>query len=138
MNLQVVQHLIHGGGLGPAVDPAGRREAVDDRDRGIGAAGEPEEQRFGLAVLRHHADAGAHRIGGRCERERPAAERDGAAVHAALAEKRLEQFALAHALQRADSQHLAGPELEGEIFQRPPDGEPASPAKAGVAASAWR
>ena len=94
-------------------------------DRGVGAARQPEEERLCLAILRHHADARAHRIGGRCDAS--AARPPSAMVPLSTPrspKSASNSSALAHALQRAYAEHFAGPELEGEIVQRATDAEP--------------
>src|SRR5690606_6944399 len=102
--------------LGGAVDEAAGREARDDRDRGVGAAGELEEEALGLAVLGHEADGdvGADGGGGGAEADRAAVDEDAAGAELGHAEAGEEEVLLAHALQAGDAEDLAPMQVEAD------------------------
>src|SRR5260370_1229089 len=101
-------------------------EGRNDREREVLADALREEQALATAILRHQRDAVAageallRPVTG--ERLPPELDR---AARPADAEERLEQFALAMALQAADAEHLALAETEVDVTKPLPRGEPA-------------
>ena len=80
---------------------------------------ELEEQRFGLAVFRHEADAdiGAHRVRGRSDDDRPAIDPQRSAGQIHHAETGQKEVELAHALKPGDADDFPRAQAERGVLQ---------------------